>query len=139
MRLKATAAMLTFTSMLALSVVVRSQGPVSGDGSSDNEASKIQIGFAIAPVPLNMNGKNPSLVGLGSYIVNAQADCAGCHSTPTYAEGGDPHLGQPEQINVSTYLSGGGDLFGPFVPRNLTPNAAGQPAGLTLDLPLVLL
>ena len=133
MRLKITAAMLTFTSVLALSVVVRSQGPGNGQGNGADDASKIQIGFAIAPVPLNMNGRNPSLVGLGSYIVNAQADCAGCHSTPTYAEGGDPHLGQPEQINVSTYLSGGGDLFGPFVPRNLTPNAAGQPAGLTLE------
>jgi hypothetical protein len=71
-------------------------------------------------------------VGLGSYIVNAQADCSGCHSTPQFAEGGDPHLGEPEQINIPTYLSGGGDLFGPFVPRNLTPNSDGKPAGLTL-------
>ena len=76
MRLKITAAMLTFTSVLALSVVVRSQGPGNGQGNGAEDASKIQIGFAIAPVPLNMNGRNPSLVGLGSYIVNAQADCA---------------------------------------------------------------
>jgi hypothetical protein len=122
-----------FSTMLALSVAVRSQGQGNAGGNDSTEASKIQIGFAIAPVPLNMSGKNPALVGLGSYIVNAQADCAGCHSTPTYAEGGDPHLGQPEQISVSTYLSGGGDLFGPFVPRNLTPNADGEPAGLTLE------
>jgi hypothetical protein len=27
--------------------------------------------LAIAPVPLNMEGKNPELVGLGSYLVNA--------------------------------------------------------------------
>jgi hypothetical protein len=105
------------------------QGP---NGNSASESSKIQIGFAIAPVPLDMRGKNPALVGLGSYIVNGQSDCAGCHSNPTYADGGDPHLGQPEQISVSTYLSGGGDLFGPFVPRNLTPNRDGKPAGLTL-------
>jgi hypothetical protein len=65
--------------------------------------------------------------------VNAQADCAGCHSSPMYAPGGDPHLGQPEQINVSSYLAGGGDLFGPFVPRDLTPNSSGRPAGLTLE------
>lgn len=130
MRLRATVSILVFSSLLVLSVAVRSQGMA---GANDNESSRIQIGFAIAPVPLNMSGKNPALVGLGSYIVNAQADCAGCHSTPTYAPGGDPHLGQPEQINVSSYLSGGGDLFGPFVPRNLTPNAEGKPAGLTLD------
>jgi hypothetical protein len=106
------------------------QGP--GDNSA-SESSKIQIGYAIAPVPLNMAGKNPALVGLGSYIVNAQADCAGCHSTPQYAPGGDPHLGQPEMTNAATYLSGGGTLFGPFVPRNLTPNRDGLPAGLTLE------
>ena len=60
------------------------QGPGGkGNGASDgSEASKIQIGYTIAPVPLNLKGKNPSLVGLGSYIVNAQADCAGCHSNP---------------------------------------------------------
>lgn len=108
--------------------LARGGGPGGG-----GEGSKIQIGFAIAPVPLDLRGRNPALVGLGSYIVNAQADCAGCHSTPQYAPGGNPHLGQPEEINQATYLSGGGDLFGPFVPRNLTPNAAGRPAGLTLD------
>ena len=133
-RFKITATMLVFASVFLLSVVVKTQGRGNAtNASNDNESSKIQIGFAIAPVPLNMAGKNPALVGLGSYIVNAQADCAGCHSTPTYAAGGDPHLGQPEQISVATYLGGGGDLFGPFVPRNLTPNAEGRPAGLTLD------
>jgi hypothetical protein len=42
----------------------------------------VQIGFAIAPVQLNMNGKNPALVGKGSYIVNAKGDCNGCHNSP---------------------------------------------------------
>lgn len=102
-------------------------------GSGGGEGSKIQIGLAIAPVPLNMAGRNPALVGLGSYIVNAQGDCAGCHSSPQYAPGGDPHLGQPAMTNQATYLSGGGALFGPFVPRNLTPNAQGRPAGLTVE------
>jgi hypothetical protein len=41
------------------------------DGSS--EQWKIQQGFAIAPVPLNLSGKNRELVGLGSYIANSQA------------------------------------------------------------------
>ncbi len=112
------------------------QGPGgNGNGGSDgSEGSKIQIGYQIAPVPLNLQGKNPALVGLGSYIVNAQGDCAGCHSNPQYAPGGDPHLGQPEVIDQAGYLRGGNQLFGPLiVPRNLTPNAAGRPAGLTLE------
>jgi hypothetical protein len=112
------------------------QGPGGNvNGASDgSEASKIQIGYQIAPVPLNLQGKNPALVGLGSYIVNAQGDCAGCHSNPQYAPGGDPHLGQPEVIDQTGYLRGGAQLFGPLiVPRNLTPNAAGRPAGLTLE------
>ena len=133
MSIRSAASILLVACLLATSVAVRSQGPPAKPEAANDEASKIQIGFAIAPVPLDMRGKNPALVGLGSYIVNAHADCAGCHSTPTYAPGGDPHLGQPEQINVATYLSGGGDLFGPFVPRNLTPNGAGEPAGLTLE------
>jgi len=122
--------------MFVLSVVVSTQGNKGGNG---DDGSKIQIGYEIAPVPLDMKGKNPALVGLGSYIVNGQGDCAGCHSTPTYAPGGDPHLGQLERISVPTYLSGGGDLFGPFVPRNLTPNADGLPANLDLETFLLVL
>jgi len=78
-------------------------------------------------------------VGLGSYIVNSHADCAGCHSNPTYADNGDPHLGEPEMVSTATYLSRGGNLFGPFVPRNLTPNSSGRPAGLTLERFLIVM
>ncbi len=112
----------------------RIQGGQGPDGNAGSEASKIQIGYAIAPVPLNVEGKNPALVGLGSYIVNAQADCAGCHSNPQYVPGGDPHLGQPEMEDPAGHLRGGNPIFGPvIVPRNLTPNAAGRPGGLTLE------
>lgn len=117
----------------ALSAPEASASVGKGIGQGDSENSKIRIGYAIAPVPLDLKGKNPALVGLGSYIVNAQSDCAGCHSFPHYAPGGDPHLGEPEQENQATYLSGGADFFGPFVPRNLTPDAQGRPARLTLD------
>jgi hypothetical protein len=34
-----------------------------------NTDSAVQIGFEIAPVPLNLNGKDPALVGKGSYLV----------------------------------------------------------------------
>jgi hypothetical protein len=43
----------------------------------------------------------------GSYIVNAVADCNGCHSNNEFAAGGNPFLGQPVQINQQCYLNGG--------------------------------
>ena len=55
----------------------------------------------IAPVPLNLRGKNPALVGLGSYLVNAVGGCNDCHTNPPYATGGDPHLGQPKVVNAT--------------------------------------
>lgn len=95
--------------------------------------NRIRQGFAIAPVPLNLEDKNCALVGLGSYLVNSASACVDCHTQPTYAPGHNPFLGQPEQINVTNYL-GGGKAFGPFVSRNLTPEApSGLPAGLTFD------
>lgn len=99
----------------------------------DDDASQIQRGFEIAPVDLDLKGKNRALVGLGSYIVNT-GGCNDCHTNPPYVVGHDPFLGEPEQINVDCYLSGGTG-FGPGVTsRNLTPDAQGLPAGLTLDL-----
>jgi len=80
-----------------------------GQAQSDNsEESRIQIGFKIAPVPLNLKGKNRGLVGLGSYIVNSQGDCNGCHSKGPQSEflfGGIPYFGQhPTQVNPDVYL-----------------------------------
>jgi hypothetical protein len=109
--------------------------------NGNNDDSKIQIGFAIAPVPLNLAGKDRALVGLGSYIVNAQADCDGCHSAgpaTEFSPGGNPYFGQhPTKVNPATYLGGGRD-FGPFpspaspvhiFSRNLTPDKTGKPEG----------
>ena len=110
----------------------------SEDNGSDE--SRIRRGFEIAPVPLNLEGKNRALVGLGSYIVNAVADCNGCHSAgpaTEFAPGGNPYFNQPTQINPATYLGGGRD-FGPYpgpgpfphiVSRNLTPDKTGRPEG----------
>jgi len=96
------------------------------------DESKIQQGFALAPVPLDLRGKNRALVGLGSYIVNT-GGCNDCHTVPPYELGHNPFLGeQPPQVNGATYL-GGGDHFGPFISRNITPDANGLPAGLTRD------
>src|SRR5215207_9041093 len=77
---------------------------------------KVEQGFTIASVPLNLEGKKEKerrLIGLGSYIVNAQGGCNDCHTSPSYATGGDPFKGEPEQINTEGYLAGG-TLFGPF-------------------------
>jgi hypothetical protein len=107
--------------------------------------SEVQIGFAIAPVQLNMKGRNPALVGKGSYIVNAKADCNGCHNSPDlggeWALGHNPYFGQPKMVNALGYL-GGGMTFGPFpgqgiggngqltiYSRNLTPDTSGLPEG----------
>lgn len=102
-------------------------------GSDDESESKIQRGFAIAPVHLNLKGKNRELVGMGSYIVNSTGDCNGCHHGPAgeYADGGDPFQGQPAVVNKDAYLAGGNpQLFGPvLIPRNLTPDHTGRPEG----------
>jgi len=96
------------------------------------QGSDIQRGKAINPVPLNTKGLNPALVAEGSYIVNAHGGCNDCHTNPSYAPGGDPFAGEPEQINTTGYLAGG-TVFGPFTSRNLTPRAPNRlPAGLTL-------
>ena len=89
-------------------------------GEPDDEQSLIQIGFKIAPVHLSLKGKNHDLVGLGSFIVNAQGDCNGCHTAGgppnfNYANGGNPYFGQKAKVDPTTYLGGGAD-FGPAVP-----------------------
>ena len=47
--------------------VASPHGRASGRSSDGNDdESRIKRGFEIAPVPLNLEGKNPALVGLGS-------------------------------------------------------------------------
>jgi len=94
---------------------------------------RIQRGFTIAPVPLNLRGKNVAFVGLGSYIVNGQGGCNDCHTNPPYAPGGNPFMGEPRKVNAARYLAGG-TAFGPgIVSRNITPDANGLPGGLTFQ------
>lgn len=120
---------------------------VKAQDDQDNETSLIKIGFEITPVPLNLERKNRDLVGLGSFIVNAQADCNGCHTGGgppnfNYAAGGNPYFGQPQKTDPTTYLAGGapfgqvGTPTGPngyagpnIIARNLTPDKNGRPEG----------
>lgn len=110
------------------------------DSDNDDGLSQSQVrrGFEIVPqgVQLNLKGKNRQLVGLGSYIVNTSG-CNDCHTYPEFLPNSNPFRGQPEMINYPQYLTGGRQ-FGPpghliATSANLTPDANGHPAGLTLD------
>src|SRR5215475_713205 len=74
---------------------------VKAQNDVERQESRIERGFEIAPVPLNLKGKNRELVGLGSYLVNAVALCNDCHSAgpeSAYAPGGNPYFkGVPPQ------------------------------------------
>jgi hypothetical protein len=100
---------------------------------------RIHLGLENAPVPLDLRGKDPALVGLGSYLV-ASGGCNDCHTASTsseFAPGGNPYFkgNPPKVVNQATYL-GGGRNFGALIPgtpqivsRNLTPDRSGRPAG----------
>ena len=79
---------------LFAAVTIISNSPLKGDDRDRNRGEReddreleVQIGFSIAPVKLNLEDKDPELVGLGSYIVNAQGGCNDCHTCPSYAPG----------------------------------------------------
>ena len=100
-------------------------------------ASEVLRGKQIAPVNLNLNGKNPAQVYLGSYIVNAIGGCNDCHTCPSY-KGVNPYtvggqglgpVNTPGPVNSTNYLAGGVP-FGPFTSANLTPNSSGLPGGM---------
>ncbi len=105
--------------------------------TGDPELDRIIQGYNIAPVPLIKKGRDKNLLGLGSYIVNAQAACNDCHTNPPFAPGGNPFKGEPKRINVAGYLAGG-TVFptedgGTVTSANITPNDEGLPAGLTFQ------
>ena len=107
---------------------------VSAGETASVPDSRIEQGLRIAPVPLQLAGKNRSLVGLGSYLINASGGCNDCHTCPSFVPGHNPFMGQQPLINVDHYLAGGVP-FGPFTSRNLTPEPDKdfRPAGMTFD------
>ena len=114
----------------------------NGQGREDEGEREVQQGLSIAPVKLNLKDKDIELVGLGSYIVNAQGGCNDCHTCPSYAPGHNPFpapfgVSGDGQINGKNYMAGG-VAFGPPPPvgviaANLTPDSNGKPGGLTLE------
>jgi hypothetical protein len=117
----------------ALMTVSIGKGDARGD---DDFESRALIGLRIAPLPLNLKGRDAGLVGYGSYLVNAVVDCNGCHSMQEYAAGGDPFLGQPKRIDTTDYLRGGlklpADNGRLVTSRNIRPELpSGLPASKT--------
>jgi hypothetical protein len=154
-RIKTLAATVSLAGAALAVMLTRSPAAQGQDYREEsNEARRILIGFEIAPVPLNLKGKDPDLVGLGSYWVNAVGDCNFCHTSGgppnfNYGNGGNPYFGQKKKTDPTTYLAGGTD-FGPAVPpipgiyppsdygsyvgpdiitRNLTPDKTGMAEG----------
>jgi hypothetical protein len=110
-------------------MLISSKRGQANDSFDFGDEGKVEKGFELAPVQLNLHHKDPRLVGLGSYLVNAVGGCNDCHTAQPYAAGGDPYQGQhPTKVNPVGYLAGG-TKFGPFTSRNLTPNKAGQAEG----------
>jgi len=141
--IKAAGIVTAFGAIVLAGMLSSSRRVRATDDDDESSESKIRQGFEIAPVPLNLDGKNRALVGLGSYIVNAHADCNGCHSAgpaTEFAPGGNPYLLNqgPTKINPATYLGGGRDFGGYPMPtsplhiisRNLTPDKTGLPEGV---------
>ena len=143
--LKITGVLTAFAAIILAGMINNSKHVGARNDDDQREESKIQRGFEIAaqipaPFHLNLEGKNRALVGLGSYIVNAQIPCNDCHSAgpPTqFAPGNNPYMGQTPVANPKTYLGGGRD-FGAYPPpngpihivaRNLTPDKTGLPEG----------
>jgi hypothetical protein len=136
----------TSAAVVILSVIVSGEmfiryERVHAKDDDDDQETKIRIGFQIAPVHLNLAGKDRALVGLGSYLVNGANDCNACHNSGSapdfeYTPGGNPYSNQRKVVNPATYL-GGGQNFGPVGPppspdivtRNLTPDKTGRPEG----------
>lgn len=79
-------------SAVALAVALGAAGNAYADDKKDDiDRSLVQQGFDASPIPkdkLNFKGKDPYLVGLGSYLVNAGADCNGCHTFPRFLRPG---------------------------------------------------
>ena len=155
---KAAALALTTAGVITFVGVQVSSPRAHAQENADNEQSQIAIGWRIAPSFINAQGKDHALVGLGSFIVNGQADCSGCHgSDPAneYVFTNNPYFLSPpftgtRAYNQAFYLNGGQN-FGPVGPgivkdmnsplyggpglgpniftRNLTPDHTGNPAG----------
>lgn len=156
-RLVKTTLLTVFAASLVVFTALRLAPQKVHAGEENSDQNLVEIGLRIAPHFIHIEGKDRDLVGLGSFIANAQADCNGCHGSdpaneylPTNNPFFLPPNNSPARFNQATYLNGGQN-FGPAGPgivqnpnsplfggpglgpniitRNLTPDYTGNPEG----------
>ncbi len=126
---------------------------------------RIAVGYAATPVPVDLTGKDPLQVGIGSYIVNGTGICNHCHSvnqyyqavypynvadpTPYASYTGDPYFlpppygpylgaivnGKATFVIDPTTFVAGGQNFGIVDSKNLTPAPNGNVQTPTTSTP----
>jgi hypothetical protein len=121
---------------LTLVILLCISAPLPAADRGSKQDNRVAKGLEISPVPLRLNDRNKRSVGLGSYLVNAQAGCATCHTCPTYVPGHEK--GKNKEINAQNFMAGGvpfNSAAGPgpavhLASPNLTPDGHGLPGGL---------
>lgn len=144
--------------VLAGSVLLGSQSARASDIPDTYTAQRIAAGYAATPVPVDLRGKDPLLVGMGAYIVNTVGICNHCHSSNQYqkagfpittsdfsAQKGNPYFLPPPNGPYAffgetrpdggavfkidpTTFVAGGQNFGAVYSKNLTPDVNGSPS-----------
>jgi hypothetical protein len=146
---------------LAATVLVGgiSMGPRFALALDQQTEQRIAAGYAATQVPVDLTGKNPLQVGVGSYIVNVTGVCNHCHSVNQYYKAeypqaaslqtGNPYYlpppngpytggivnGQATFVIDPTTLLAGGQNFGLVLSKNLTPAPNGNVAHPTRNTP----
>ena len=69
---KAAVLALSISGTIAFVSIYLASTKAHAQNSPESEQSQIVIGWRIAPPFINAQGKNPALVGLGSFIVNGR-------------------------------------------------------------------
>lgn len=116
------AAVVAGAGQLFYAPVLKAQSAVTYDEAA------AQKGLQISPVQVNLEGRDRNQVGYGSYLVNAVGGCNDCHTNPSYKPEGDPFKGLAKAVNTAGFM-GGGNAFGPFLSRNITPSVEGPVTG----------
>jgi mono/diheme cytochrome c family protein len=97
--------------------------------SAVNLANAAATTVSWAPVPVDLTNKSTLLAQRGAYLVRL-INCQNCHSTVSQPAGTDAAK-DGWKVTQQYYLSGG-KVQGGVKVANLTPDALGNPAGLSL-------
>src|SRR5260370_38195640 len=96
---KPAAAVAAFAAILLAGMLGSSPRVKATDDDEDRDESRIHRGLEIAPVPLNLEGKNRALVALGTSIVNAHVPCNECSAAgppiSQFLPASTPHSSHP--------------------------------------------